>query len=78
MKLIRDNPTIANDDLKLLLPQAFIYRMQVQFNAQSLQHFLALRSAKSSHYHIRDLANAIHTQIPSSHKFLFEDSLCLD
>ena len=49
--------------------------MQVQFNAQSLQNFLALRTAKSAHYHIRDLAYEVFKQLPESHKYLFEDSL---
>jgi len=58
--------------LKLLLPQAFIYKMQVQFNAQSLQHFLSLRTAKSSHYHIRELAYTMFDVLPTEHKYLFE------
>jgi len=72
-QFIKDNPTIGNDDLKLLLPQAFIYKMQVQFNAQSLQHFLSLRTAKSSHYHIRELAYAMFNEVPTEHIYLFED-----
>lgn len=72
IQFIKDNPTIGNDDLKLLLPQAFIYKMQVQFNAQSLQHFLFLRSAKGAHYHIRDLAKAIYDALPMSHRFMFQ------
>lgn len=75
IELIKANPSIANDDLKLLLPQGFIYEMQVQFNAQSLQNFLALRTAKSAHYHIRDLAYEIFNQLPNSHKYLFEESV---
>ena len=71
-QLIRENRGLGNDDLKLLLPQAFIYRMQVQFNAQSLQHFIKLRSSKKAHYHIRDLAKALFEVIPNEHKFLFE------
>jgi thymidylate synthase (FAD) len=74
-QLIIDNPTVGNDDLKLLLPQGFIYRMQVQFNAQSLIHFLKLRSSKKAHYHIRDLAYELYNQIPESHKFLFEKAI---
>ena len=70
--LIRNNPTIGNDDLKLLLPQGFLYKMQVQFNAQSLQHFILLRSSKDAHYHIRELAIEVYRAIPSDHKFLFE------
>lgn len=73
IQLIKNNQSIGNDDLKLLLPQAFLYRMQVQFNAQSLQHFLKLRTDKSAHYHIRDLANELYNKIPESHKYLFED-----
>ncbi len=45
--------------------------MQVQFNAQSLQHFILLRSSKDAHYHIRELAIAVYKAIPSDHKFLF-------
>ncbi|MCI4438035.1 MAG: FAD-dependent thymidylate synthase [Ignisphaera sp.] len=73
--LIEHNPSVSNDDIKLLLPQAFIYKMQVQFNAQSLQHFIKLRSDKSAHYHIRDLANLLYLEIPTSHHYLFTDSL---
>lgn len=75
VELIKSNPSIANDDLKLLLPQGFIYEMQVQFNAQSLQNFLALRTAKSAHYHIRDLAYEVFNNLPDSHKYLFDTSL---
>jgi thymidylate synthase (FAD) len=77
-ELIKDNPSFANDDLKLLLPQAYIYRMQVIFNAQSLKHFLRLRTARSSHYHIRALAKAMFNEVPDDHKFLFEDVISKD
>ena len=73
--LIENNPGIGNDDLKLLLPQAFLYEMQVQFNAQSLQHFIKLRSDKSAHYHIRRLAVMLFEHIPDDHKYLFTDVL---
>ena len=72
-QLIKDHPSISNDDLKILLPQGFIYEMQVQFNAQSLQHFLSLRTDKTAHYHIRQLANAVYDAIPKDHKYLFTD-----
>lgn len=71
-ELILENPTIGNDDLKLLLPQGFLYKMQVKFNAQSLQHFILLRGSKDAHYHIRDLALGVYESIPQDHKFLFE------
>ena len=75
IELIKANPSIANDDLKLLLPQGFIYEMQVQFNAQSLQHFLALRTDKTAHYHISELAYALYNELPEDHKYLFEGSV---
>lgn len=71
-QLIKDHPSVGNDDLKILLPQGFIYTMQVQFNAQSLQHFLFLRSDKTAHYHIRDLSHALYDSIPLDHQYLFE------
>lgn len=77
-QLIKDHPSIGNDDLKLLLPQGFIYTMQVQFNAQSLQHFLKLRSHKTAHYHIRQLAHAVFNALPEDHKYLFVDHLKYD
>ena len=77
-QLIIDNPTIGNDDLKLLLPQGFIYRMQVQFNAQSLKHFLKLRTSKKAHYHIRDLAFEVFNKIPNEHKFIFKDIVSVE
>ena len=70
---IQENNDISNDDLKLLLPQAFMYEMQVQFNAQSLQHFLKLRTSKYAHYHIRELAYAIYKEIPTEHIYLFKE-----
>lgn len=70
-QLIKKNMNIGNDDLKLLLPQGFIYRMQVKFNAQSLQHFIKLRSSKKAHYHIRELAVELFNKIQEEHKFLF-------
>jgi thymidylate synthase (FAD) len=73
IELIRDNPELKPDDIKLLLPQAFIYKGQIQFNAQSLQHFLKLRTAKASHYHIREFATELYNNIPEDHKFLFDD-----
>jgi thymidylate synthase ThyX len=73
ISLIKKNPSISNDDLKLLLPQGFIYKGQVQFNMQSLQHFLALRLDKSSHFHIVEVARACLAEIPENLQYLFTD-----
>lgn len=62
---------LSNDEISLLLPQAYIYRGQIQFNGRSLQHFLSLRTKKDAHFQIRDLAQAIYNEIPSEHKYLY-------
>ena len=64
----------SNDELSLLLPQAFQYKWTCQFNARSLRNFLKLRRAKGAHLHIRDVAEAMYKALPDSHKFLFEDT----
>lgn len=63
----------SNEVTSLMLPQAYQYRWQVQFNARSLQNFFALRRAKSAHFHIRDVANAMFDSVPDEMKYLFEE-----
>ena len=63
----------SNEITSLMLPQAYQYRWQVQFNARSLINFFELRRAKSAHFHIRDVANAMFECIPEDIKYLFED-----
>ena len=63
----------SNEITSLMLPQAYQYKWQVQFNARSLINFFELRRAKSAHFHIRDVANAMFECIPEDIKYLFED-----
>ncbi len=44
------------DKVSKLLPQAFIYTLQIQFNLRSLLHFLRLRLDKAAHRDIRIIA----------------------
>lgn len=60
-----------NDDISLLLPQAYQYSCVVTMNAQAIQHFLSLRLKKDAHYDIRELAKAIYMNLPEEHKYLF-------
>ena len=62
---------ISNELTSLMLPQAYQYRWQVQFNARSLINFLELRRAKSAHFMIRDVANAMYEAVPEDMKYLF-------
>ena len=73
IEFIKNNPDAKKDDLKLLLHQSFIYEGQMQFNAQSLQHFLKMRTDRGAHFHIIAFAKELYSQIPEDHKFLFED-----
>ena len=62
----------SNDDISMLLPQAYQYAGIVTMNAQAIQHFLELRTTKDAHYDIRKLAKEIFNTLPSDHKYLFE------
>ena len=62
----------SNEITSLMLPQAYQYRWQVQFNARSLMNFFQLRRAKSAHFQIREVAEAMYDEIPDDMKYLFE------
>lgn len=64
---------LNNDEISLLLPQGYIYKGQIQFNARSLQHFFKLRTKSDAHFQIRELAFNLFDSLPDSHKYLFED-----
>jgi thymidylate synthase (FAD) len=63
----------SNEHTSLMLPQAYQYRWQVQFNARSLMNFLELRRAPSAHYHIREVAEAMYSCVPDDMKYLFNE-----
>lgn len=77
MKIIQSavDSGASNDDIAMLLPQAYNYTWQVSMNAQAIQHFLRLRTSSHAHYDIRAVANAIYESLPSDHKYLFSDCL---
>lgn len=62
----------SNEVTSLMLPQAYQYRWVVQFNARALGNFLHLRLAKSAHFHIREVAEAMFASLPEDHKYLFK------
>jgi len=62
----------SNEVTSLMLPQAYQYRWQVQFNARSLMNFLELRRAKAAHFHIREIAELMYESIPDDMKYLFK------
>ena len=66
---------ISNDIAKYALVESYKTELTWTINARSLQNFLALRSSKSALWEIRDLAKAIFKQLPSEHKYIFQDSI---
>ncbi len=64
---------ISNDLAKYCLPESYKTSLTWTINARSLQNFIALRSAKSALWEIRNLAQAIFDALPDDHKYLFEE-----
>jgi thymidylate synthase (FAD) len=70
---------IKNDDLSMLLSQAYNYSFIMTMNIQSLQHFLELRTnSQTAHWDIVNFANALADKIPEEHKYLFDEYLYKD
>ena len=77
MKIVQEaiKSGASNDDIAMLLPQAYNYQWQVSMNAQAIQHFLKLRTSPGAHYDIRAVAHAMYDSLPEDHKYLFKESL---
>lgn len=75
MKIVNEaiNEGLSNDEISLLLPQAYVYRGQVQFNVRSLLNFCKLRITKEAHPQIRMLAEQLVKELPDEYKYLFEE-----
>lgn len=69
---------VANDKAKFCLPESYKTELTWTINARSLQNFIALRSAKSALWEIRDLANMLFESLPKEHKYLFENYVTED
>jgi thymidylate synthase (FAD) len=66
----------SNDDISMLLPQAYQYSCVVTMNAQAIQHFLELRiNQKHAHWDIVKLAEEIAIKIPKEHKYIYLDTI---
>ena len=64
------NNNKALDKVSKLLPQAFIYTMQLQFNLRSLLSFLRLRLSKDAHIDIRLVAYMMFLSLTDDYKEL--------
>ena len=63
---------LDNDEISMLLPQAWQYNLVCTMSVSALQHFLKLRISNGAHWDIRDLALELQAAIPEEYKYLFE------
>lgn len=63
----------ANDEISLLLPQAWNYNLTCSMSLSAVQHFLRLRLKRDAHWDIQDLARHILDSIPKEHLYLFDE-----
>jgi thymidylate synthase (FAD) len=81
IKTIRDldfvrecvNEGFPNDEIKQILPEAFLCNLMMTINVRSFRNFLELRTDPSAHFLIQELAFRMYDVVPESHKFLFDD-----
>ena len=66
---------ITSDNLKHIIPEAYLTDLVMTINVRSLRNFLQLRLSKSAHKSIRALANEMLTSLPVEHLFLYKDLL---
>jgi len=67
------NSGMSNDIAKYCLPECYKTDLIWTINARSLQNFLKLRSSKSAHFEIRELAENVYWKLPYDHKYLFSE-----
>ena len=68
----------SNDEISLLLPQAWRYNLICTMSMSAVQHFLTLRTKSDAHWDIQDLAKAMFNALPEDHKYLFNDYITKD
>lgn len=71
-KLMQEDPSIPNDQLKYAIPEAFKTNLVTTINARSLQNMFRLRSSKRALPEFQKLVGEINAGLPEDHKFIFE------
>ena len=72
-RYIKDNNVTKSDEVKQLLPEAWLTNIIFTINLRSLRNLLALRTSNQAYKCIRELAYNIFNAIPDEHKFMFAD-----
>lgn len=74
-ELLKDK-SIPLDKIAMMLPQSYLYNLQLTFNIRSLVNFFKLRMNKSAHSSIRKIAYDMFTVLPKEyHDLLFSDKV---
>lgn len=75
LEMIKDcvNKNFDNDDISMLLPQAWHYNLFCSMSLQAVQHLGKLRLKGDAHWDIRKFTELLFLTIPNEHKYLFED-----
>ena len=70
---IKNKGITKSDEVKQLLPEAWLTNIVFTINLRSLRNLLKLRTSNAAYKSIRELAYNIAKAVPSSHQFLLED-----
>jgi len=62
-----------NDDIAMLLPQAYQYNLVMTASLNAIKHLLKLRLDGKAHYDIRAMAKLMQDEIPVDHQYLLID-----
>ena len=55
-----------NDIVSLMLPQAYQYKWQVQMNFRAMKNYFNLRLARTAHFQIREVSEAMLNTLPTN------------
>ena len=67
------NYNVTQDLIKYALPECYKTDLTFSINVRSLRNLLKLRTSKSAHFEIRNLAYKLYEALPEEFKFLFKD-----
>lgn len=67
------NYNVTQDLIKYALPECYKTDLTFSINVRSLRNLLKLRTSKTAHFEIRNLAYKLYEALPEEFKFLFSD-----
>lgn len=67
------NYNVTQDLIKYALPECYKTDLTFSINVRSLRNLLKLRTSKTAHFEIRQLAFKLYEALPEEFKFLFKD-----